>query len=217
MKQLLFKFLHGIFFIVCIDLIGAGLWSWGVVHTFKDNNSKAPIAIVLIHDFNNETGELGPETLRRLDHVHNLYQEGMVNYILCVGGARPRFKVFGSELMRRFLIDEGVPAGRVFLEKKSFDSKTNWYMAYKTVKSHGWDKMIAVSSPFHLHRFRQIIRDEPRKHLKVFFSPYSLKHVQPSINYFDIWMQVHYEWLAHFSQLLPEKTYNRLIHDMRGQ
>ena len=141
----------------------------------------------------------------------------MVNHILCVGGARPRFNVFGSESMRQFLIDEGIPAERVFLEKKSFDSRTNWHMAYKTVKSHGWDKLIVVSSPFHLHRFRQIIRDEPKKDLKVFFSPYSLKYSQPLITYFDIWMQVHYECLAHFSQLLPEKTYNKMIKQMRGQ
>ena len=217
MKKFLFKFLHGIFFIVCIDLIGAGLWSWAVIQTFEDPIPKVSIAAVLINDFDKETGELGPETLRRLDHVLDLYQGGTVNYILCVGGARPRFNVFGSKGMRQFLIDAGVPRGKVFLEKKSFSSKTNWRMAYKTVKNHGWDKLIVVSSPFHLYRFRRIIRDEPGKHLKAFFSPYSLKSSQPPITYFGIWMQVHYEWLAHFSQLLPRKTYNKWIRQMRGQ
>jgi len=217
MKNSLFKFLHGIFFIICIDLIGASLWSWAVVRTFEDNIPKAPVAAVLVNNFDKETGELGPETLRRLDHVLDLYQEEKISYILCVGGARPRFGVFGSESMRQFLIDKGIPEGRVFLEKKSFDSKTNWQMTYKTVKHHGWDKLIAVSSPFHLHRFRRIIRDDPKRRLNVFYSPYSIKYAHPPMTYIDVWMQVHYEWLAHFSQLLPEKMYNKMIKQMRGQ
>ncbi|MCK5082451.1 MAG: YdcF family protein, partial [Candidatus Omnitrophica bacterium] len=155
--------------------------------------------------------------LRRLDHVLDLYRKEKVSYILCVGGARPRFKVFGSELMRQFLIDEGIPDGSVFSEKESFDSKTNWHMAYKVVKDHGWNKFIVVSSPFHLHRFRRIVRDDPRGYINVFFSPYSLKYAYPVMTYFDIWSQVHYEWMAHFSQLIPEKIYNKLIGQMRGQ
>ena len=54
MKQSLFKFLHGIFFILCVDLIGAGLWSWAVVRSFEDSAPKVPMAVVLSHDFNNE-------------------------------------------------------------------------------------------------------------------------------------------------------------------
>ena len=217
MRKILFNFFHGIFFIICVDLIGMGLWSWAVVRTYDNVVPKVQMAAVLISDFDKETGDLGPETLRRLDRVLELYRDETVSYILCVGGARPRDKVFGSQLMRRFLLDEGIPAGRVFLEKKSFDTSSNWHMAYKTVKGYGWDRLIVVSSPFHLHRVRQIIRDEPEKRLKVFFSPYSLKDAQPSITYFGIWRQVHYEWLAHFSQLLPRKTYKKLIHHMRGQ
>ena len=217
MKQVLFKFLHGIFFIVCVDLVAAGLWSWAVIQTFGDNIPKAPVAVVLAGDLNNKTGKLGPETLRRLNHVLDLYREEKVSYILCVGGARPRFNVFGSESMRQFLIDEGVSEGSVFLEKKSFDTKTNWHMAFKTVTGHGWGRMIVVSSPFHLHRFRRIVKEEPKGYLNVVFSPYSLKYAYPSITYFGLWKQIHYEWLAHFSQLLPEKTYNKLIRHMRAQ
>ncbi|MCK5013977.1 MAG: YdcF family protein [Candidatus Omnitrophica bacterium] len=217
MKQSLFKFLHGIFFILCVDLIGAGLWSWAVVRSFEDSPPKASMAVVLSHDFNKETGELGSETLRRLNYVLDLYREGTVDYILCVGGAKPRFNFFGSELMRQFLIDKGVLEGTVFSEKKSFDSKTNWHMAYETAKNLGWDKFIVVSSPFHLHRFRAIIRDAPERHLEVFYSPYSLKYSRPSITYFNIWMQVHYESLAYFFQLLPAKMYNALVYHTRGQ
>ena len=138
------------------------------------------------------------ETHRRLNHAVELYEEKVIEYILCVGGARPRFNVFGSESMRQFLIDAGVPEGRVFAEKKSFDTITNWYMARQIIQGYGGNRVIAVSSPFHLYRFRQIVNSEPNSRVKVFYSPYILKRSSPSITFFDIWKQVRYEWLAMF-------------------
>lgn len=217
MKQFLFKFLHGIFFIVCMDLIGTSLWTWAVLRAFENNVPKAPIAAVLINEFDKDTGELDPETQRRLNHALDLYRRGTVDYLLCVGGARPRFKVFGSELMRQFLIGKGVPEGEIFLERKSFDSRTNWQMAYKAVRDHGWDKFVVVSSPFHLQRFRQVIINDPKSDIRVLLSPYILNEAQPPITCFGVWRQVHYEWLAHFSQMLPEKMYNKWIYQIRGQ
>ena len=211
------KSLRLIIFLICVDLIATGLWVKQSVDTFHGDASRAPIAVVLIHDFDQETGAPGPETQRRLNYVLRLYQDEKIEYVLCVGGARPRFDVFGSVLMRQFLIQAGIPKGRVFSEKKSFDSKTNWYMAYKIVKNYGWRTIMVVSSPFHLYRFRQIIKDGPKNHLKVFFAPYSLKNAHPPITYLDIWRQVHYEWLAHLSKFLPEAIYRRLIRHSRGQ
>ena len=217
MKKFIDKFLRPFIVLVCADMICAGFWAWVSVQTFERNIPKVQMAIVLAGDFDKKTGELASETHRRLNHAVELYEEKVIEYILCVGGARPRFNVFGSESMRQFLIDAGVPEGRVFAEKKSFDTITNWYMARQIIQGYGWNRVIAVSSPFHLYRFRQIVNSEPNSRVKVFYSPYILKRSSPSITFFDIWKQVHYEWLANVSTLLPKSIYKRLIHHLRGQ
>jgi uncharacterized SAM-binding protein YcdF (DUF218 family) len=218
MRKTIGQFLRTMSVLVCADLICASLWAWGVVHSFESNVPKTPLAIVLAGDFDRETGEVGPETHRRLNRALDLYKQKTIDYVLCIGGARPRLKMYGSELMRQFLINAGIPQERVFLEKKSFDSYTNWYMAYGTIKSYGWNRVVAISSPFHLYRFRQIVNEDPkRRQLNVFYSPYTLKRTRPTMTYFDIWKQVHYEWLANLSVLLPKSIYKKLIRQMRGQ
>ncbi|HQP10247.1 MAG TPA: YdcF family protein [Candidatus Omnitrophota bacterium] len=218
MKAFLAKFFHGIFFIICVDLAATGLWGWGATHYFERHPpSKAPIAAVLMADYNETMEDLGAETQRRLNHARALYDAGQVEYILCAGGARPGLNMFGSESMRRFLINAGIPEEKVFLERKSYDSKTNWAMIRQIVANYGWSKVVIVSSPFHLYRFRQIVREGPPHSLEVFFSPYPFKGAKPPMTYFDMWAQVHYQWAAHYAQLLPEDIYKKLVYRMRAQ
>jgi vancomycin permeability regulator SanA len=210
--------LNTVIFVIVVDAIAAALWGWGTVRYFQETPvAKAPVAVVLMGDFNETTGDLGDETRRRLNHALDLYNEEAVEYVLCVGGARPRRQIFGSESMRQFLIDAGIPPEKVYLEKRSYDSKTAWKEIRRMIGNYGWSRIVIVSSPFHLYRFRRIISDGPAHGLKIIFSPYSLKETRPQATHFDMWREIHYQWIAHYAQLLPEKAYDALIVRLRAQ
>jgi vancomycin permeability regulator SanA len=218
MKKIFSQIFHNVLMVIVVDLAVTALWGWGTTRYFREHPmARAPTAAVLMDNFDVRTGTLTPETLRRLNQALGLYHEGSVEYVLCAGGARPRLNVYGSEFMRQYLIDAGIPEERIFLEKTSYDSKTNWAAILQIIANYGGDKVVLVSSPFHLYRFRQVIRDGPPHYLKVFYSPYSLKEAKPPATYWDMWAQIHYQWVAHYSQLLPEKIYKKVIDRLRAQ
>jgi uncharacterized SAM-binding protein YcdF (DUF218 family) len=217
MKTLFRGILFTAIFLTCLDFIGTGLWLRHVPRSFQDDWPEVPAVAVLIHDFNRETGALGPETKRRLNFAIQLYAKGVVGRIVCIGGARPRFHMFGSEHMREYLMEAGIPPEHISADKTSFDTTSNWKIAYRIARDQKWSAMGVISSPFHLYRARQIINEEgPKENLEVVFMPYSLTQSNPPKTLIDIWSEIHYEWRAYLSNLLPEFAYKRIIHYLRG-
>jgi len=203
--------------LIILDCAWVAVWQKFVVNSFSDQIVKTPVAIVLFHDFNKDETEVGLETRRRLNYIVGLYQKKMIDYVLCIGGARPQLNAFGSELMKQFLIDAHVPSKKIISEKKSFDSITNWHVASAILKARRWDQVLIVSSPMHLYRFKNIVEKGHRGKLIIKYSPYSLKQAKPPISFPHLWIQTHYEGLSTLAQLLPDQYYQKLIQFMRSQ
>ncbi|MCX4028065.1 YdcF family protein [Endozoicomonas sp. SM1973] len=200
-----------------INLVLAISWLTYVNNHFTQKAAPfADATIILMGNFNSTYTALGNKTLRRLNHALQLYKQGFTATFLCVGGSRPDKGVYGAELMKQYLISQGVATSAILIEKNSFDTQTNWKNAKQVIANQKWKSVQVISTALHLYRLKGIIEQYPSP-LNITYLPISLSQPNPAASYFELWFNVHYDWAAHLSYLLPQATYSWLIKVIRSQ
>ncbi len=173
----------------------------------------AQAAVVFFSGMTNNH-HLSQETIRRLNQAVFLMRQGYAENILCVGGNRPSWPVSGAEIMRRWLMHTGLPAGKIFAGPGSFDTMTNIQAATEVARNRGWNSLCLVSSPVHLLRIRHLLQEKSGLH--VCYSPYLQSSVCPPKDMWEIAIQVHHEWMAWTAILvLPTNAYLWLMDRLR--
>jgi uncharacterized SAM-binding protein YcdF (DUF218 family) len=204
--------------LIIIDLLCCLFYARYVIYTERVTYiPQAKAAVVLMGDFNDVKTGLGKQTIRRLNYTIDLHRSGYMEYILCVGGARPKLDLYGSEMMRRYLIDNGVPDKVIFKEDRSYDTYTNWIEAEQIIRENNWDSVFVISSPFHIFRARKIITQHAPENLILYFLSFDYSTVEPKATLFELIGRIHYEWASWAIQCLPPDMYNRLIRYLRHQ
>jgi uncharacterized SAM-binding protein YcdF (DUF218 family) len=175
---------------------------------------RSEAAIVLFADFG-RVG-LGQETLRRVNFTARMFERGAFDHIVCAGGARPSKDAYGSKLMRDWFLAAGIPADRVFLEKRSYDTRSNLEEGIRIVRERGWSTAWLVSSPLHIFRIKETTQD-PGGSLSLFPAAYSYRDCRPEMHRVALWLQTHYEWVSWLLQgILPARTYEKMVATLRG-
>lgn len=178
------------------------------------DQAKSDVGIVLFSGFEGES--LGPETLRRVGFVSRMFAEGSFEYIFCAGGARPRRNLYGSELMEQWLLASGIPHERVFLEKRSNDTRSNLKESFDFARDMGWKRAWVVSSPLHIFRVKELTQKMTGPP-SVFLAAYSYSDCRPAVHWTTLWWQTHYEWTSRLlERTLPARAYKKLIDFLRG-
>lgn len=156
------------------------------------------------------------DTLRRANKAVRLYQKGDIDMIACIGGARPGLHAYGSELVKDYLISRGVPDHKIVVDRKSYDSGTNWQAVSQLAQKHKWKHITLIASPMHDQRLRSIIAEAPLDNVAVFHSPYAYLGCEPPLSWKELWIDTHYEWLAYAAEfILPDEVYSRAIRWIR--
>lgn len=219
-RPILKKILKLLIVLLIIDLILSIAWLKYVSYQFSHNDtvdsSSADALIILMGDFNNNYTALGNQTLRRLNHALSLARQYNINTFLCVGGSRPTNNVYGANLMKQYLVNQAIDDDNILTETHSYDSQTNWQNAKSIITQQGWQTVFLVSTPLHLQRFKQIIADHPID-TKVKFKAISYKTTSPKVTYWELWQNVHYNWAANISTLLPQSLRAQLLMLIRPQ
>ncbi len=175
---------------------------------------KSDVAVVLFSDF--ARGGLGAETLRRVSFAAKMFEQGAFDYIVCAGGARPSRNVYGSELMRQWFLAAGILPDRLYLEKRSNDTRSNLIEGFRMVREKGWQTACVVSSPLHVFRIKEIVR-EVEGSLSVLLAAYSYGDCRPAMGRVALWGQTHYEWASRLlPRMLPIRMYEKMIEMLRG-
>lgn len=171
-------------------------------------------AVVLFSDFG-LYGDLDEESLRRLNFVLDLHRNGGVTLIICSGGARPSKNLYGSFLMKRYLVERGVEESRIIEENRSNNTLGNLRETRNILRQMNVPRAVVVSSPIHLPRLKGLISN--------FNSPvfldttaYSLQTSDPPIAWDTLYKQAHHEFAACLaSAVLSEDFLLRLINLIR--
>jgi len=157
---------------------------------------------------------LNDKAFARVEHGADLYSQGQVRHLICVGGHRHDPERYGAELMADALVSLGVPAEAIRSEKESFDTVSNWDQGLVILDREGWTRPVLISHPLHLARAYYIASPQTYPiYLSPVYSVWELFTDKPV----GTWVRVHREWIAWLSLwLLPPDTQQRLVEDWRN-
>jgi vancomycin permeability regulator SanA len=117
-------------------------------HIFAESDvPEAPVALVLGTKVEAD-GSPSPFLAARLELAHRLFAAGKVRAIL-VSGDNMNAGYNEPEAMRRWLVDRGVPAGKVVRDYAGFDTYDSCARAKRVF---GVDRLTVVTQAFHLPR-----------------------------------------------------------------
>jgi uncharacterized SAM-binding protein YcdF (DUF218 family) len=114
-------------------------------------------------------GSPGSDLTSRTYHAVDLWLAGYAPHIICTGGFRNE-RLSAAAVCRRFAIELGVPADRIYLADGSSNTIEDAAATAQIMANQGWHKAILVSHPLHLYRARWLFR---RAGLDVITSPTS--------------------------------------------
>lgn len=212
------KFLFFILLLVIINLSATISFVLVIDNSLKERAKpeKLDVIVILFADFTHDYKDLGKASIKRLNHAMKMSKRYGTPSFLCVGGSRPNYRVKGADMMKSYLIANGINENRVYADANSYDTRTNWQDAKILIEANRWVEVGVVSTPFHLYRFNRFIIGNEND-FELYLLPHPIFKTTPSSNLAETWMAVNYEWIAYAAYLLPERLYEKLVGFIRPQ
>jgi vancomycin permeability regulator SanA len=93
----------------------------------------------------------------RLDQTVALYRQGLFPDVIVSGGVgREGFDE--AEVMKRYLVEKGVPEGHVHVDSGGATTYLTARNATRIMREHGWQSAMVVSQYFHVPRMRLALK-----------------------------------------------------------
>ena len=129
------------------------LW-WAAEPLREDRMPSAANAIVVFAGGVGESGQAGGGQQERLKQAIDLYNAGYSDRLVISSGFVYSFKE--AESMRAVAIDQGIPADRIEIEPRARNTYENVAFVQQILDRHRWNKILLVSSPYHMRRARMV-------------------------------------------------------------
>lgn len=126
-----------------------------------------------------------PELLSSADRLTDsviLWRQKKVDRILFTGGSGILFQqdVQEAKHAKKILSLLGVPESQIFLESESRNTYENALYTSKILQENGWEKVILVTSAFHMERSKGVFE---KQGIKVFAFPTDYHTIKNEINW----------------------------------
>lgn len=95
----------------------------------------------------------------RLDHAKGLFDEGVSDRVITVGGRRPSDNFTEAEASQRYLAENGVPSARITTVNEGADTLGSLRAVSGVMAGRGWQSAVLVSDPWHTLRARTMAED----------------------------------------------------------
>ena len=128
---------------------------WSAAH--RDDARPAEAIVVL--GAAQYDGTPSPVLRARLDHVVELYDEGIAPLVVVTGGAREGDRFTEAAASAAYLSDRGVPGGVVERETTGATSYESLASVARFLRERGISDVVLVSDPFHAYRIGEISRE----------------------------------------------------------
>jgi vancomycin permeability regulator SanA len=203
----------GIFtFVLAIDLGMVYLYYEHVQDFLSEQpkNIKADAGVIFFGDYIENHTALGPDSKNRAHTAIQLFREGKINKIICVGGYNIQTWKGKPHLMRQFLEENNIPDSCIINDSLSYNTITNWREALKIIDREKFKQVVVISSPLHVYRISCMVNS---KKLNFASYTYSLHNIK---EYWQLFLDVHHEWMSHFlSFALKDDVRNNLVYSFR--
>ena len=131
--------------------------------------------IIILGGQVNQDGSVEEILKTRLDKGIELFNEGTAPYIIMSGKygflTIDEPPITEAEAMKKYAVEHEIPEDKILLEDKSKDTIGNAYFTkIKYLKPRNWNKLVVVTSDFHLKRTKYIFN-------KVLGPDYQIKYI----------------------------------------
>jgi vancomycin permeability regulator SanA len=130
-------------------LLGAALI---VADGLRDDIHTADVAIVLGNTVESD-GRPSARLRARLDKAVELYRGGLFRHVIVSGGVGAE-GFNEAEVMKRYLISQGVPEGCIIADGEGATTALTARNAARVMKEQGWQSALVISQYFHIPRTR---------------------------------------------------------------
>ncbi|RJE90985.1 YdcF family protein [Paenibacillus sp. 1011MAR3C5] len=124
------------------------------LHAVVLKPGKADALIVL--GYVSKDGRIHPLLKERLDEACKLFRQYGHKYIIVSGGAVGSRRS-ESELMKKYLVENGVPEKRVLEEDKSYNTVQNLMFSKQLMAQYQLESFIIITNLFHIRRTKYIM------------------------------------------------------------
>lgn len=124
------------------------------LHSVILRPGKADALIVL--GYVSKDGQIHPLLKERLDEAYKLFRQYGHAYIIVSGGAVGSRRS-EAELMKKYLVEKGLPAKRVLKEDKSYNTVQNLIFSKQLMEQYQLKSFIIITNSFHIRRTKYIM------------------------------------------------------------
>jgi uncharacterized SAM-binding protein YcdF (DUF218 family) len=126
----------------------------------SNTNRQSFDAILILGTPADSDGNPTPELLDRISEGVREYERGVAPRLI-VTGAAAHNRFVEAEVMSRVAQAQGVPASRIFEERRALDTIQNACYSARILREHGWHSVEVVSAASHLPRAAMIFENLP--------------------------------------------------------
>jgi uncharacterized SAM-binding protein YcdF (DUF218 family) len=137
-------------------VVGYFLFSlWQVWSTGRSDQVRAVDAIVVMGAAQYD-GRPSPQLRARLDHVAELWPQGLASTVVVTGGNRPGDRFTEAEASAKYLEGKGVPESAILLEPRGTSTYESLDTVHDLLVARGMSSVLIVTDPYHSLRSRMI-------------------------------------------------------------
>ncbi len=129
------------------------VWSTG------RSDQARPVDAIVVMGAAQYDGEPSPQLAARLDHVVELWPQGLAPLVVVTGGNRPGDRFTEAQASAAYLTERGVPAEAIVLEDRGTTSYESLEGVAALLAERGLDDVLIVTDPYHALRSRLIAED----------------------------------------------------------
>ena len=118
-----------------------------------------PVDAIVVMGAAQYDGEPSPQLAARLDHVVELWPQGIAPLVVVTGGNRPGDRFTEAQASAAYLTERGVPADAIVLEDRGTTSYESLQGVAGLLGERGLDDVLIVTDPYHALRSRLIAED----------------------------------------------------------
>jgi uncharacterized SAM-binding protein YcdF (DUF218 family) len=145
--------------LVLVVVLGYFLVSLYQVWSTGRGDQARPVDAIVVMGAAQYDGEPSPQLAARLDHVVELWPQGVAPLVVVTGGNQPGDRFTEAEASARYLVERGVPQDAIVLENEGGNSYESLEGVAGLLGERGLSDVLIVTDPYHSLRSRLIAED----------------------------------------------------------
>jgi uncharacterized SAM-binding protein YcdF (DUF218 family) len=145
--------------LVLVAILGYYVISLFQVWSTGRSDQARPVDAIVVMGAAQYDGEPSPQLAARLDHVAELWPQGLAPLVVVTGGNQPGDRFTEAEASATYLTERGVPPDAIVREDTGSNSYESLEGAARLLEERGLSSVLIVTDPYHALRSRLTAED----------------------------------------------------------